>query len=473
MIETSQRHSSNSTASNNITRPLAKEPITPPQNIPERPSWLQRVVRFGVVGGVNTLVDLLILNFLLFMFPTRNAFMLLAYNSLAYALGAINSFWLNKYWTFGHKQGQLHRELPRFAITTLCGIVWSNCIIWLASNALHPLLLNATVWANTSKIVAIAGTACISYLGMQLWVFVNHKSHTKHLLTEASIDRSNPLSSEPQALFAMTHEVSHEDKVSDVQEDEFMLSHVPGLSVVLPAYNEEQVIATTLLDVLKTLTLWGLDFEVLVVNDGSVDRTGNIVAELAREHPRVRLITHETNQGYGAALVSGFQAATKALTFFMDSDGQFDIRELRQFFPFLKSYDAVLGYRIARQDTWMRKLNAWGWKCLIGWVLGLHVRDIDCAFKLLRTEFLQRYPLQTRGAMINAELLYRLRRAGYTYWEVGVHHLPRRAGRATGAQLQVILRALSELFVYARIWRREEQAQALAKPKSLSTQKRA
>ena len=107
----------------------------------------------------------------------------------------------------------------------------------------------------------------------------------------------------------------------------------------------------------------------------------------------------------------------------------------------------------------MRKLNAWGWKHLIGWTLHIHVRDIDCAFKLLRTSILHQHPLETRGAMINAELLYRLNRAGYTYREVGVQHLPRQGGRATGANLRVIMRAFRELFVSVRKWRREERAQ--------------
>jgi hypothetical protein len=140
----------------------------------------------------------------------------------------------------------------------------------------------------------------------------------------------------------------------------------------------------------------------------------------------------------------------------MDSDGQFDIRDLQEFFPLIDTFDAVIGYRMHRQDSWMRKLNAWGWKQLIGWVLGVHVQDVDCAFKLLHTEFLRQNPLETRGAMINAELLYRLKRAGCSYKEVGVNHLPRLHGRATGAKLSVILRAFRELFVSAYEWRREE-----------------
>jgi len=229
-----------------------------------------------------------------------------------------------------------------------------------------------------------------------------------------------------------------------------------SLSVVLPAYNEEQAIARTISDILAVLHNRIKDFEVIIVNDGSTDATASIVMDIAESDSHVLLVSHTINQGYGAALVSGFAAATKELTFFMDSDGQFDIRDLSNFFPFIDAYDAVIGYRIHRQDSRIRKLNAWGWKCLVGFVLGVHARDIDCAFKLLHTEFLHTHPLETRGAMINAELLFKLKQAGCTYKEVGVHHLPRRGGQATGAKLSVIIRAFRELFVSARKWKQEQ-----------------
>jgi len=229
-----------------------------------------------------------------------------------------------------------------------------------------------------------------------------------------------------------------------------------SLSVVMPAYNEEQVIACTVSDILNVLSGWVKDFEVVVVNDGSTDQTASIVAAMSEKDRHVRLITHSVNRGYGAALVSCFAAATKEQTFFMDSDGQFDIRDLATFFPFIAANDAVIGYRIDRQDTWIRKLNAWGWKQVVGFVLDVHVRDIDCAFKLIRTEFLHTYPLETRGAMINAELLYKLKQAGCTYKEVGVRHLPRRSGQATGANPAVIARAFRELLVSAHKWKREQ-----------------
>ncbi len=151
----------------------------------------------------------------------------------------------------------------------------------------------------------------------------------------------------------------------------------------------------------------------------------------------------------------------------MDSDGQFDIRELRRFLSLIDEYDAVIGYRVKRQDTWMRKLNAWGWKLVVRLALGVRVRDIDCAFKLLRTEFLQRHPLETRGAMINAELLYRLKVSGCTLREVGVRHLPRQSGQATGANLRVIGRAFRELFDYTHKWRHEKSPDKTASDDAL------
>jgi glycosyltransferase involved in cell wall biosynthesis len=231
-----------------------------------------------------------------------------------------------------------------------------------------------------------------------------------------------------------------------------------SLSVVLPAHNEEAVIAQTVTNTVSVLAQWVKDFEVIVVNDGSVDNTAAVLSLLTDTEPHLKVVTHTINQGYGAALTSGFQAASKALTFFMDADGQFDIQDIRPFFDAIKHYDAVLGYRMDRQDTWVRKLNAWGWHLLVSLFLNVHVRDIDCAFKLYHSDFLHRHRLETRGAMINAEMLYKLQRDGATFTELPVHHLPRLSGKATGARLSVILRAFGELFLYAYRWRIKKQS---------------
>jgi glycosyltransferase involved in cell wall biosynthesis len=232
-----------------------------------------------------------------------------------------------------------------------------------------------------------------------------------------------------------------------------LLNH--SLSVILPAYNEEKIIANTIADVVPVLVDWTQDFELVVVNDGSADQTGAILASIAQADPRVRVVTHEVNRGYGAALASGFAASTKDLAFFMDSDGQFDIRDLQKFFPYVNEYDAVVGYRENRQDPWMRKLNAWGWKMVVRLTLGVHVRDLDCAFKVYHSDFIHRHTFETQGAMINAEMLYKLQHDGGTVKEIGVRHLPRKGGRATGANIKVILRAFVELVTYAHKWHQE------------------
>lgn len=246
-----------------------------------------------------------------------------------------------------------------------------------------------------------------------------------------------------------------------------------SLSVVLPAHNEEAAIADTVHGIIDMLTNWEVqDFEVVVVDDGSRDRTGIILDVIASTNKRVRVIHHEGNQGYGAALVSGFEAVTKELVFFMDSDGQFDIGDLQRFFPLILEYDAVIGYRVGRQDTWVRKLNAWGWKILVGMIFRLYIRDVDCAFKLYHADFFRKHHLETRGAMINAEILYKLVRAGCTFTQVGVRHLPRRSGHATGAKPAVILRALVEMVKYAWKWHREEQKEREQKEREKEQQEK-
>jgi putative flippase GtrA len=420
-----------------------------------------QVVRFGIVGVCNTAIDVLVLNLLLWSFPTQNMHLLLLYNSLAFISGTCNSYIFNKYWTFRHRQRPTGSELSRFAIVNGVGFLCNNGILWIAAGLVHRLLTNTVLWANVAKLSAIVGTATITYLGMRLWVFVNlpHNKERERIasLAVASDSQKRPSSDHLASVSSTTHQL--EAKKSTFRTN-------LSLSAVLPAYNEEATIAQAVQAVVEALAEWVPDFEVIVVNDGSKDCTGAIVETIAAADPRVRLINHPINQGYGAALVSGFEATTKDLAFFMDSDGQFDIRDLERFFPLIGEYDAVLGYRTDRQDSWMRKCNAWGWKTLVNCIFRLGIRDVDCAFKLYRADFFRGHRLETRGAMINTEILYKFRRAGYTYTQLGVRHLPRRSGQATGAKPAVIARALHELFVHTWKWYYEERKRSLHSPKT-------
>ncbi len=225
-----------------------------------------------------------------------------------------------------------------------------------------------------------------------------------------------------------------------------------GLSVVLPAWNEEAVIEKTVRAVVETLSQLAPEYEVIVVDDGSQDRTGEIADALAAANPRIRVVHNRPNKGYGGALIAGFNAVSKDLTFFMDADGQFDIGEIGALIEQIEEYDAVLGYRQHRQDPWPRLVNAWGWKLLMRLLFGLKVRDIDCAFKLYHTSLVRRANVQAQGAMVNTEMLVKLSRLGYRWIEVPVGHYPRTDGKASGANLRVIVRAFKELLkLYWRI----------------------
>jgi putative flippase GtrA len=181
------------------------------------------------------------------------------------------------------------------------------------------------------------------------------------------------------------------------------------------------------------------------VNDGSTDETGSIAESIARAQPRVRVVTHEHNKGYGEALKTGLRAARMDYVFFTDADLQFDIKELQNLLVHLREHAAVIGYRAPRQDAFMRLVNAWVWNKLNRLLFGLKIRDIDCAFKLFRRNLVQNLKLESSGAMISAELLIRLVRSKASIKQVPVSHLPRSAGSPTGAKPAVILRALKEM----------------------------
>jgi glycosyltransferase involved in cell wall biosynthesis len=221
-----------------------------------------------------------------------------------------------------------------------------------------------------------------------------------------------------------------------------------GLSVVLPAYNEEAVIEQTVRRCARVLAVLAPDYEIIVVDDGSQDRTGEIADRLATENPRVRAIHNRPNRGYGGALTAGFNAVTKSLTFFMDADGQFDIADIERLLVLReRGYRAVLGYRERRCDPFMRLVNARAWNLLVSLLFGLRVRDVDCAFKLYDTDVVRMADVQARGAMINAEMLIKVARLGVPFVEVPVRHYSRLHGSASGANLRVIARAFRELLL--------------------------
>lgn len=219
-----------------------------------------------------------------------------------------------------------------------------------------------------------------------------------------------------------------------------------SISIFFPAYNEGENIERAIKTAKAVIQKITDQYEIVVVNDGSRDNTGEIIDRLATEDIRIRAIHHKKNLGYGDALWTGIQNAKNEWFFFTDADLQFDFDEINKLIEYIPEYKVILGYRAPRKDSFMRLVNAWGWNLLVRLLFGLKVRDIDCAFKLFDRKIVASLPLLTRGATMSAEILIRLMKNGEKWIEVPVSHFPRKFGSPTGAKISVIARAFRELF---------------------------
>ncbi len=219
-----------------------------------------------------------------------------------------------------------------------------------------------------------------------------------------------------------------------------------GISVFLLAHNEEGNIQRVVEGFKAELPRLTDDYEIIVVDDGSSDRTGQIADCMAITDRRIRAVHHSFNRGYGAAVISGINAASKPYVILSDGDGQFDPADAVLLAERVSDYDVVVGRRAHRADGLIRQLNGKAWSLLMRLLFGLRITDVDCGFKLFRRDVLSKLELEAKGAMITTELLAKLAGRGARITEVSVHHLPRMAGEQSGNSLRVIARAFKELF---------------------------
>jgi glycosyltransferase involved in cell wall biosynthesis len=217
-----------------------------------------------------------------------------------------------------------------------------------------------------------------------------------------------------------------------------------SLSIVLPCYDEEPNVAAAVAEAAAAGSRFATEHDIIVVDDGSRDRTRAIAESIAAVNPRVRVVAHEHNRGYGAAVRSGIAASRSEWVLLTDADLQFDLSELRFLLPLAADNDLVAGYRVDRADPVARRLAAHAWNQLMRRTFRVGVRDVDCAFKLVRGSAVRALDLESDGAMISTELVVRGQLAGWRIAEVGVHHLPRHAGEPTGGDPRVVLRAFHE-----------------------------
>jgi glycosyltransferase involved in cell wall biosynthesis len=222
---------------------------------------------------------------------------------------------------------------------------------------------------------------------------------------------------------------------------------VPSVSVFFPAYNDALSIPGLVDQAFAVLSAHCDEFEVIVVNDGSQDDTGLVLNRLAARYgARLRVIHHAANRGYGAALRSGFAAATKELVFYTDGDGQYDVSELPLLFEKLDvTVGLVNGYKLQRRDPWHRVCIGAAYNRFARLLFGIRLRDIDCDFRLMRRELLQRLDLESDTGTICVELVRKIELSAWKVVEVGVHHYPRLHGHSQFFRLPSLFRTLRQL----------------------------
>jgi glycosyltransferase involved in cell wall biosynthesis len=225
----------------------------------------------------------------------------------------------------------------------------------------------------------------------------------------------------------------------------------PGLSLVIPAFNEGAVIERAIAEAEAALALHFDEFEIIVVDDGSADDTAAEVFGLLPTAPHTRIVWHDTNRGYGAALRTGFEAARFDLVAFTDADCQFDLTDLARLAPLASEVPVVVGYRANRRDPWRRRFLAWGYNVLARALCGTRVRDVDCALKVFRRGVLGGLLPESRGFFVNTEMMTRARQLGLEVAEVAVTHRPR-AGGASKVSIREVPRTARTLFSF---WWRE------------------
>ncbi len=226
---------------------------------------------------------------------------------------------------------------------------------------------------------------------------------------------------------------------------------IKNLSVFFPLFNEEGNVKEDVDRAIQVLEKLKLKYEILLINDGSSDKTGEIADKIAEDNPKVRVIHHKSNLGYGEALKSGFYSAKYETIVYTDGDGQFDFAEVTKFLEKIGEYDLLIGYRIKRRDPLFRIIFKKGWTFSLWTMFGLTLKDVDCGFKMIKREVLQKIPKleSQRGAMINAELAIKAKKYGFRVGQVGVNHYPRLSGKPTGASINVIVRSYIDLL---KLW---------------------
>lgn len=220
----------------------------------------------------------------------------------------------------------------------------------------------------------------------------------------------------------------------------------PSLSVVFPTFNDGKSIPTLVKKTLSLLPKLTNDYEIIIVNDGSKDNTGEVLRQLQKEVSFLKVVTNEVNQGYGAALVNGFKKARKDFIFYTDSDGQYDVMEIKKLLASLgKNIDIVTGFKLNRADAWYRRIIGGGYNQFVKIVFGLKIKDVDCDFRLFRRTILDGVNFKITSGAFDVEFVKKLQEKKARFKEVPIRHYPRLHGRSQFFNFKKISESLWDL----------------------------
>jgi glycosyltransferase involved in cell wall biosynthesis len=231
------------------------------------------------------------------------------------------------------------------------------------------------------------------------------------------------------------------------------------LSIFFPAYYDEHNIGKVVDKTVEVAESLGLkDYEITIIEDGSPDNTAKVADELAAKYPKVKVIHHSQNKGYGATLWEGFITARFEYVFYTDGDNQFDLEELRKFVALIPYSDMVVGYRKKKQYSTYRKLTSFVYNYILRLAFDIDFIDIDCAFKIIKTDLFRNIKVSTKDAFIDAEIMIQAKLMGYSFTELGVSHLPRLDGLSTAARPSIIFKTIWEILQFRKVYKKQLNA---------------
>ncbi len=414
---------------------------------------IQQFLRFCIIGTSNAVIDFGVLNLLLWLYPTTNTWKTLEYNSLAVLLASTNSFFWNKYWTFQQRNPVTSQEVYRFIVVAGGTTIMNDSLMWLLGRTFPGIIGSNLLGANVLKLIAIIGTMSISFFGMRLWVFFQHRfAEEERSLADYETEKLPALKLFYDRDTSVTYALGKSrsgDKAAQNHTCAPRRKYPLKTLIIIPTYNELENLPL----LLKEIFSYAPEADVLIVDDNSPDGTGKLAEEMGQRNPHVYVLHRPGKLGLGTAYIAGFKYAIHNgydAAFEMDADFSHDPRYLPDFLRAIGQADLVIGSRYipgGNTPNWsyIRRLISGSGNIFARFLLGIPVRDCTAGFRCYRREVLQSIDLDTirsRGYAFQIELTYRALTKGFQIVETPITFMDRRLGTSKMSR-KIVLEALA------------------------------